>query len=142
MKYDGQSFVVKSHNDFLMGGGQCSLLWLNATIRFSLHKLSDHLLKDVRYFTAEGGHSLLWPDATTFLNHSGAFSRPGDAIIAVPRGHMFLLNHNFGHFEKECGWIIYPTLRQWLLCRSIIHILAYVGAKLCNLTHISDKLSI
>ena len=138
MKYDVQSFVVKSHNDFLMGGGQCSLLWLNATIRFSLHKLSDHLLKDVRYFTAEGGHSLLWPDATTFLNHSGASSRPGDGIIAVARGHMFLLNHNFRNFEKECGWIIYPTFRQWLLCPSIIHILASFGAKLCNLTHISD----
>ena len=140
--YNFQSFVAENHNDFLMGGGQCSLLWLNATIRFSLHKLSDHLLKDVRYFTAEGGHNLLWPDATTFLNHSGASSRPEETIIAVARGHMFLLNHNFGHFEKVCGFIIYPTLRQMLLCRSIMHILASFGAKLCNLTHISDKLSI
>ena len=38
-----------------------------------VHHLSDHLPKDVRNFAAEGGHSLLWPEATTFLNHRGAY---------------------------------------------------------------------
>ena len=31
--------------------------------------LSDHLPKHVREFGAGGGHSLLWPKATTFLNN-------------------------------------------------------------------------
>ena len=87
---------------FFMGGGQCSLLWLKARIRFSLHKFSDHLLKDVRYFTEGGGHSFLWPDATTFLNHIGASPRPGDVIIACSQRPHGLLNPNLQHFEKVC----------------------------------------
>ena len=77
-------------------GGQCSLLWLNAPIRLSLRKFSDHLLKYVQYFTAGGGHSLLWPDATTFLNHSGAYSRPGDTIIACSQRPQGLLSPKSG----------------------------------------------
>ena len=93
-------------------GGQCSLLWLNAKIRFSLRKFSDHLLKYVRYFTTGGGHSLLWPDASTFLNHIVASSRPGDAIIACSKRPHGLLNPNLRHFEKVCEWIINPTFKQ------------------------------
>ena len=81
-------------------------------IRFSLHMFSDHLLKDVRYFTAGSGHILLWPDATTFLNHSGASSRPGDDIIACSQRPHGFLNPNLRHFENERGWIVNPTFRQ------------------------------
>ena len=49
------------------------------------HYLSDHLPKDVRNFAAEGGHSLLWPEATTFLNHRVAYPRPEAATVACGR---------------------------------------------------------
>ena len=88
-----QSFVAESHNDFLMGRSQCSLLSLDATLRFSLYMLSDHLLQDVRNFTTGDGNSLLWAEATTFLNHSGASLRPGDAIVACGQRPHGLLGH-------------------------------------------------
>ena len=44
--------------------------------------LSDHLPKHVRNFAAEGGHSLLRPEATTFLGHMGVYSRPEAATDA------------------------------------------------------------
>ena len=59
------------------------------------HHLSDHLLKDVRNFAAEGGHSLLWPEATTLLNHRGAYPRPEAAAVACggrTQGFMSLLS--------------------------------------------------
>ena len=49
------------------------------------HRLSDHLSKDVRNFAAEGGHSLLWPEATTFMNHRGAYPQPEAATDACGR---------------------------------------------------------
>ena len=100
--YNFQSFEAESHNEFLMGGGQCSLLWLDATLRFSLYMLSDHLLQDVRNFTTGDGNSLLWAEATTFLNHSKASSRPGDAIVACDQRPHGLQSHKFWLFEKEC----------------------------------------
>ena len=93
-----------------MGGGQCSLLWLNARIRCSLQKFSDHLLKDVRYFTAGGGHSLLWPDATTFLNHSGASSLPGDAIIACSQRPQSLLSPKSGTLSNNVAELL---IQHW-----------------------------
>ena len=51
----------------------------------------DYPLKDVRNFAAGGGHSLLWPEATTFLSHRGAYSRPEAATVACgrrPQGFM------------------------------------------------------
>ena len=53
--------------------------------------LADYPLKDVRNFAAGGGHSLLWPEATTFLSHRGAYSRPEAATVACgrrPQGFM------------------------------------------------------
>ena len=126
--YNFQSFEAESHNEFLMGGGQCSLLWLDATLRFSLYMLSDHLLQDVRNFTTEDGHSLLWAEAITFLNHSGASLRPEDAIVACGQRQHGLLGHYSRHFEHECDNIINLRLREWLLGRSIINILANTGA--------------
>ena len=55
------------------------------------YKLADYPLKDVRNFAAGGGHSLLWPEATTFLSHKGAYSRPEAATVACgrrPQGFM------------------------------------------------------
>ena len=52
---------------------------------------TDYPLKDVRNFAAGGGHSLLWPEATTFLSHRGAYSRPEAATVACgrrPQGFM------------------------------------------------------
>ena len=46
---------------------------------------SDHLLKHVRIFAAGGGYSLLWPGATTFLRHWGAYSWPNAATVACDR---------------------------------------------------------
>ena len=34
---------------------------------------NDHLLKNVRNFANRPGHCFLWPEATTFLNHSEAY---------------------------------------------------------------------
>ena len=46
----------------------------------------DYPLKDVRNFAARGGHSLLWPEATTFLSHREAHSRREIATVACSRG--------------------------------------------------------
>ena len=43
---------------------------------------SDYPLKSVRNFAAGGGYSLLWPEATTFLSHRGAYLWPEVAIVA------------------------------------------------------------
>ena len=59
------------------------------------HHLSDHLPKDVRNFAAEGGHSLLWPEGTIFLNQRVAYPRPEAATVACGRrtqGFMSLLS--------------------------------------------------
>ena len=45
----------------------------------------DYPLKDVLNFATVGGHSLLWPEATTFLSHRGAYSRPEAATVACGR---------------------------------------------------------
>ena len=59
---------------------------------------SDYPLKDVRNFAAEGGHSLLWPEATTYLNNRGAYPRPETTTVAWlnPRqmATLLLLKHN------------------------------------------------
>ena len=56
--------------------------------------LSDHLPKHIRNFAAIGGYSLLWPEATAFLRHKGAYSRPEVAIVACgPRPQGFI-SHN------------------------------------------------
>ena len=47
--------------------------------------LADYPLKDVRNFAAGGGHSLLWPEATTFLSHRGVYLRPEAATVACGR---------------------------------------------------------
>ena len=55
------------------------------------NELTDHLIEDIRNFAAGGGHSSLWPEATIFLNHRGAYSRPEAAIVACgqrPQGCM------------------------------------------------------
>ena len=55
------------------------------------YSFSDHLPKDVRDFAAEGGHSLLWPEATTFLSPRRAHLRTQAAIVACgrrPQGFM------------------------------------------------------
>ena len=46
---------------------------------------TDYPLKDVRNFAAGGGHSLLWPEATTFLSYRGAYSRPEAATVTCGR---------------------------------------------------------
>ena len=46
---------------------------------------SDHLPKHVRNFAAGGCHSSLWPDATAFLSHKGAYSWPETATVAFGR---------------------------------------------------------
>ena len=55
------------------------------------NNLADYPLKDVRNFAAGGGHSLLWPEATTFLSYRGAYSRPEATTVACgprPQGFM------------------------------------------------------
>ena len=42
---------------------------------------NDHLLKNVRNFATRPGHCSLWPEATTFLNHSEAYSWPYAAAV-------------------------------------------------------------
>ena len=51
-------------------------------ITYLSNNLADYPLKDVRNFAAGGGHSLLWPEATTFLSLRGAYSRPEAATVA------------------------------------------------------------
>ena len=57
---------------------------------------SDHLPKDIRNFAAGGGHSLLWPEATTFLSHRRAYLQSEAAIAACGRtvtgGHTRMAN--------------------------------------------------
>ena len=56
--------------------------------------INDHLPKHIRNFAAIGGYSLLWPEATAFLRHKGAYSRPEVAIVACgPRPQGFI-SHN------------------------------------------------
>ena len=51
---------------------------------------SDHFPRQVRDVAAGNGHSLLWPKATTFLSHIGAYSRSETATVACgPKGTMF-----------------------------------------------------
>ena len=70
----------------------CSVLVLVICLQsLSRGEFSHHLPKHVRNFAAEGGHSLLWPEATTFLSHRGAYSRPEADIVACgqrPQGFM------------------------------------------------------
>ena len=54
--------------------------------------LTDYPLKDVRNFAAKGGHSLLWPGATTFQSHMGAHSRPKAATVTCGRMPQGLLS--------------------------------------------------
>ena len=55
---------------------------------------SDHLPKHVRNFAAGGCHSLLWPEATAFLNHLGTYSRPeANIVVYGPTPHC-LFSHN------------------------------------------------
>ena len=56
---------------------------------------SDHLPKHVRNFAAGGCHSSLWPEATAFLSHKGAYSRPETATVAFGRMQKSLIVHNF-----------------------------------------------
>ena len=56
--------------------------------------INDHLPKHIQNFAAIGGYSLLWPEATAFLRHKGAYSRPEVAIVACgPRPQGFI-SHN------------------------------------------------
>ena len=53
--------------------------------------INDHLPKHIRNFATIGGYSLLWPEATTFLSHGGAYLRPEVAIVVCglrPQGFM------------------------------------------------------
>ena len=56
-------------------------------------KFSDHLPKDVRKFDAGGGHSLLWPEGTTFLNHREAYPWPEAATVACGRRTQGFMSH-------------------------------------------------
>ena len=55
---------------------------------------NDHLLKNVGNFTTRTGHCLLWPEATTFLNHSQAYSWPYAAAVVWGRRPQSLMTHN------------------------------------------------
>ena len=65
---------------------ECSGLWPQQTVAAFGGKipyvLKGIVTKHVRNFAAEGGHSLLWPEATTFLSLRGAYSRPEAATVA------------------------------------------------------------
>ena len=41
-----------------------------------MYTFSNHLLKDYRVSSSEEATLLLWPEATTFLSHMGAYSWP------------------------------------------------------------------
>ena len=73
----------------------------------SSHHLSDNLPKEVRNFAAKGGHSLLWPEVTTFLNSRGAYPRPEAATIACgrrPQGFMSQKSRlKSGHLVTQQG---------------------------------------
>ena len=58
-----------------------------------MYTLSDHFLKHVRNFAAGGGHSLLWPEATTILSHREAYSRPEAATVACGRRPQGFISH-------------------------------------------------
>ena len=53
----------------------------------------DYPLKDVRNFAAGGGHSLLWPEATTFLRHRRAYSRPEADTVACGLRQQGFIGH-------------------------------------------------
>ena len=57
---------------------------------------NDHLLKNVRNFATRPGHCLLWPEATTFLNHSEAYSWPYAAAVVCGRRPQSLMTHKSG----------------------------------------------
>ena len=54
-------------------------------MRVTIYTFSDYPLKDVRNFAAGGSHSLLWPEATTFLSPRDAYSRPQAATVDCGR---------------------------------------------------------
>ena len=69
------------------------MLWLEGTtfLNYIDIHLSDHLLKYGWNFAGGGGNSLLWPEATAFLNHLGTYSRPeADIVVYGPRPHCFI----------------------------------------------------
>ena len=85
-------FITVSYYETNVGimTSQCELLLYRA---FPL-EFSYHLPKHIRNFAAIGGYSLLWPEATAFLRHKGAYSRPEVAIVACgPRPQGFI-SHN------------------------------------------------
>ena len=57
---------------------------------------NDHLLKNVRNFATRPGHCLLWAEATTFLNHSEAYSWPYAAAVVCGRRPQSLMTHKSG----------------------------------------------
>ena len=57
------------------------------------YSFSDYPLKDVRNFAAGGGQSLLWPEATTFLIHRGAYLRPEANTVACGQRPQGLKRH-------------------------------------------------
>ena len=64
---------------------------------------SDHFPRQVRDVAAGNGHSLLWPKATTFLSHIGAYSRSETATIACGR-------RTQGLIRTQVWMIIVPVL--------------------------------
>ena len=57
---------------------------------------SNHIPKKRTEFTVGGGHSLLWPKATTFLSHIRAYSQSEAVIVACGRRPQEWLSHEPG----------------------------------------------
>ena len=76
--------------------------------------LTDYPLKDVRNFAARGGHSLLWPEATTFLSHRRAYSRPEAATVACGQRPQEFMNQmsrlKSGHLVTLSIHLVYFTV--------------------------------
>ena len=68
---------------------------------------SDYPLKGVWNFAAEGGHSLLWPEATTFLSYRGAYSRPEAATVACGRRPQGFITHKS---RLKSGHLVTPDI--------------------------------
>ena len=84
--------VSSSHWFKIFFASSCLCAWIinSRWAQSNIHSLSDHLIVDVRNFAARGDHSLLWPEATTFLNHLGSlFAAGGRIVVYGQRTHWF-----------------------------------------------------